>query len=198
MIRHGEVKNPEEIEYIRMPGFSLSKEGILQAKKLKNILKKNNISKIYSSPMERAQETAKLLADKKIPIEIAEEINEINFSRWQGLKRNQRPKNQIELYKEDPENYSAFLGESLQKVQKRVIKKLEELAKKHKGQTVALVFHGDPIITALLYYQKKPLKEIMNTEVEKASVTSIIFNNNLECIKIDYNNYLEGTEQKNE
>lgn len=191
LIRHGEVYNPKNIEYIRSPGFGLSKNGVNQAKKLHHALRNMRISKIYSSPLSRARDTAEILSANKIPIETIKEINEVNFKKWQGLNRDKRDKDELKGYKEDPIRFSAFLGESIIDVQKRVVSKIEELAKKNQGDVIALVFHEDPIITAVLHYKKRPLKELKKNERKHASVTSIIFDDKLQCRKVTYREYVK-------
>ena len=192
MIRHGEVKNPKNIEYVRLPGFGLSAVGIKQCQDLRIKLAKENIVMIFSSPLERATQSAKIISNNKIPIEILDEITEANYTRWEGLNRNKRPKKELDGYKNDPVRYSEILGESLIKVQKRVVDKIEEIIKIYKGKTVAMVFHADPIITAMLHYQNKPISDLMKIELKHASVTSIIFDDELKCEEVKYMEYVKA------
>jgi len=61
LLRHGEVSNPKSVLYGRLPGFYLSKKGKIHIKKTALKLKGDKVQKIYSSPLERAVETAKIL-----------------------------------------------------------------------------------------------------------------------------------------
>jgi len=193
LIRHGEVYNPNDIEYIRLPGFKLSERGVKQVEKLRKVfIEKNNISIIYSSPLRRTKETSKILSNGQIPIRYADELIESNYKKWQGLKRDERKKEDIEAFRKDPIKFSATLGESLLCIQKRVVDKIFDIVEKHQGQNVALVFHADPILTARLFFEERPLSELMSLSVKHASVTSIIFDNKLKCKKVEYNEYVEA------
>jgi len=192
LIRHGEVENPDNIEYMRLPGFSLSKTGVKQAKELKKVLDKKNITLIYSSPLERAKETAQIISGDKIPIIYSDGLLEANYKKWQGLNRDERPKDELDGYTKDPAKYSAVLGESLSCIQKRVLKVIFEAIESYPGKTVVFVFHADPIITARLFFEKRPIDDLMKIDLKHASVTSIVFDNKLECEKVDYKEYVKA------
>ena len=61
LVRHGEVHNPSGVLYGRLPNFHLSETGHLMAKEAAEQLKAMGIkvSAIYTSPLVRAQESAK-------------------------------------------------------------------------------------------------------------------------------------------
>lgn len=63
VVRHGEVENPNKILYGRQSGWFLSKRGQEMAKVLGEWSKPLNIGAIHASPLERAQQTAKPMAD---------------------------------------------------------------------------------------------------------------------------------------
>jgi broad specificity phosphatase PhoE len=63
LLRHGEVENPEGILYGRLPGYHLSEDGVLMAKAVAEWLTGRDVMALFSSPMERAQETAAPIAE---------------------------------------------------------------------------------------------------------------------------------------
>ena len=63
VVRHGEVENPNKILYGRQSGWYLSKRGEEMAKVLGEWAKPLNIGAVHASPLERAQQTAKPMAD---------------------------------------------------------------------------------------------------------------------------------------
>ena len=63
VMRHGEVFNPEKVLYGRLPGYHLSDRGRAQAQAAADWLAANDITHVVASPLERAQETAKPMAD---------------------------------------------------------------------------------------------------------------------------------------
>ncbi|MEY9215073.1 histidine phosphatase family protein [Thermobifida halotolerans] len=58
LLRHGEVHNPEGILYGRLPDFHLSERGRQMAELAAEWLSDRDVAVLYSSPLERAQETA--------------------------------------------------------------------------------------------------------------------------------------------
>ena len=81
-LRHGEVENVKNIMYGDIPGYRLSSKGVSQAKEAGNFIKDNfQIDKIISSPVLRARETSKFVAEfLKVEIEIS-----YNLYEWSGV-----------------------------------------------------------------------------------------------------------------
>jgi broad specificity phosphatase PhoE len=63
LLRHGEVHNPDRVLYGRLPGFRLSDLGVKQAELAGAYLAKRPVTYLVSSPLERALQTARPLAD---------------------------------------------------------------------------------------------------------------------------------------
>jgi broad specificity phosphatase PhoE len=86
LLRHGEVHNPESILYGRLPGFHLSEDGVLMAKAVAKWFTGRPVKALFSSPMDRAQETAAPLAETfDLPATIDERLVEAANS-FEGLK----------------------------------------------------------------------------------------------------------------
>lgn len=63
LLRHGEVHNPGGIVYGRLPGYSLSEDGVLMAKAAARSLVGRDVTAVWSSPLERTRETSQQLVD---------------------------------------------------------------------------------------------------------------------------------------
>jgi broad specificity phosphatase PhoE len=63
VLRHGEVFNPEKILYGLQPGWHLSERGHQMAGAVAEWSKQFNVGVVHASPLQRAQETARPLAD---------------------------------------------------------------------------------------------------------------------------------------
>jgi broad specificity phosphatase PhoE len=63
LLRHGEVYNPDGVLYGRLPHYHLSDLGQQMADRVAETLKTRDITHVVSSPLERAQETARPSAD---------------------------------------------------------------------------------------------------------------------------------------
>jgi len=71
LLRHGEVHNPEGVLYGRLPGYRLSELGRSMAERVAEHLSGADIAHVGASPLERAQETAKPIADAhELPIAV--------------------------------------------------------------------------------------------------------------------------------
>lgn len=155
-VRHAEVENPDGVLYGRLPGFSLSAVGREQAEATAAHLAGWRIDAIYSSPLERAWETAEIIAQRfpGVPLRVDERLNEIRWVR-QGCTN-------VEFDRIRPRVYDAdFMlpgDESLEEIAERVQAFCAEMAGRHPGGTVVAVTHGDVIAVARAIAAHRPLR----------------------------------------
>jgi broad specificity phosphatase PhoE len=64
LLRHGEVHNPEHVLYGRLPGYHLSVTGQAMAAAAADFLDGRPVAAVFASPLDRAQETARPVADR--------------------------------------------------------------------------------------------------------------------------------------
>jgi broad specificity phosphatase PhoE len=64
LLRHGEVENPRHVLYGRLPGFHLSANGLEMAAAAADFFAERAVVALFSSPLERAQETARPVAER--------------------------------------------------------------------------------------------------------------------------------------
>ena len=84
-VRHGRTEWNKERRFQGISDIPLSEEGILQARKAKPMYDKLYFEEIFSSPLSRAVETAKIITeDRHLPIRIDERIIERSFGRFEG------------------------------------------------------------------------------------------------------------------
>lgn len=85
LLRHGEVHNPEGILYGRLPGYRLSEDGVLMAKAAAKWFGDRDVAALFSSPMQRALETAAPLADAlDLPVTVDDRLIEAD-NHFEGL-----------------------------------------------------------------------------------------------------------------
>lgn len=143
-IRHGEVFNPKEILYGRLPNFPLSANGILSIQTAAEKLKTKKISVIYTSPMLRARQTAGILNEKMdVPIHMNRLLIEIKIY-CQGIPLTiYRQKVQETLYSRK----NLLKGqESIDSIYQRMMKFVKMVIIKYPNQAVLAVTHGDPML----------------------------------------------------
>jgi broad specificity phosphatase PhoE len=86
LLRHGEVENPHGIIYGRLPGYHLSANGRLMAVAAAGYFAERAVVALFSSPLERAQETARPVAERLgLPIVTDDRLIEAS-SRFEGLR----------------------------------------------------------------------------------------------------------------
>jgi broad specificity phosphatase PhoE len=152
-IRHAQVWNPEGLVYARLPGFHLSDQGRSAAGELAQALAAAPISAVLASPMERAVETAEILARPHgLQVIQDERLLEWGFwVRWQGLpwgRIRERHPELLDLYAADPASES--LEEPLQAAARRVMAWADDADSAHHDGLVIGVTHEAPLVAALL------------------------------------------------
>jgi broad specificity phosphatase PhoE len=123
----------------------LTQTGLKQAEAAAQRLRGREIAALYSSPLRRALETADMLSKHlDMPAQVLNGLIDIDFGGWQGLSGEEAGQKDHELYQrwiESPHKVRFPDGESLQDVRQRVVTAVEEMAAKHRDQTVILVSH---------------------------------------------------------
>lgn len=177
LIRHGLTDGVGRILAGRMPGVHLNPAGSAQVTDLRRRMGRYRLRAIYSSPLERALETAEpIAADQGIPITLAPELNDIDFGSWTG-----KPFVDLDRLPEWAwfNSFRGFAappgGESLLDVQCRVMNLVARLEQEHPRDTIALVSHADVIKATLLTVLGAPLDMVHRLEVEPGSISTVEF-----------------------
>jgi broad specificity phosphatase PhoE len=77
LLRHGEVENPGGVLYGRLPGFHLSALGREMAERAAEYFAHHDVTLVVSSPLERARETARPVAERHhLPVTTDERLLE--------------------------------------------------------------------------------------------------------------------------
>lgn len=170
LVRHGETnENKSRIIQGHLPG-DLTKEGVLQAKKLAQRLAHEKFEVIISSDLKRAVDTTKIILKqhKKIPVIYTKIIRERNYGILHGKSWNLLPD-----YVAQRVNYRPKRGESLVDLRKRAIKAWDSLRKSYYGKSVLIVSHGSFNRQLLGYLLNKTVKESLTLNQSNASVNII-------------------------
>jgi len=86
LLRHGEVDNPSGVIYGRLPGYHLSANGRAMAQAAADYFAERSVVALFSSPLERAQETARPVAERLgLPIVTDDRLIE-SSNHFEGLK----------------------------------------------------------------------------------------------------------------
>lgn len=153
LVRHGEVHNPEKILYGRLPGFRLSAAGQQQATAVGQYLATLPITAIYTSPMERAQETAQLAQaamPHPLPITVDERLNEC-LTPHQGRPLAELETFGFEIYRGNQPPY-----ETVADMRRRLLDFATDMQRQHPDEHIAAFTHGDLLVVGFLYAVGQP------------------------------------------
>lgn len=150
-IRHGEVENPKKILYGRLPGFSISDAGRKKMQEVVGKLGPEKIDFLYTSPLLRARQTAKILGTAfGLTPRVSILLNEVKLI-CEGIPlQKYQQKIQARLYDRE---FIVKGQEAISEISQRMLEFVKRVIKKHKGKIIVAVSHGDPIMilkTAIL------------------------------------------------
>jgi probable phosphoglycerate mutase len=173
LIRHGETDAVGKWLAGWSRGVGLNEAGRRQAERLAERLSAGPVDAIYSSPLERAWETAGFLARRLgIPVRECEELREVDFGEWTGRKLEDLEQDPLWLrFTEWRAVTRAPGGETMLESQARVVRGIERMGREHPGRTVAAFSHSDIIKAALAHFAAIPIDLCRRIEISPASVT---------------------------
>ncbi|HEY1373770.1 MAG TPA: histidine phosphatase family protein [Candidatus Binatia bacterium] len=159
----------------RLDGVSLTDAGRAEAARLAQRLAAEDVAAVYTSPRERARETARPLAETlRRQAVVAHEIDELDYGEWSGKTLAEldtmplwRAFNSARSLTRVPN------GESILELQARVVGFMERLAAEHESSSVALVTHAETVRAALAYYLGVPIDQSLRFDVDPASVSIV-------------------------
>lgn len=177
LIRHGQtIWNVEHRLPGQLPGVELNDTGRQQAARLADALTVLPISAIISSPLERARETAEILAKgRDLSVQIEPELADTDVGKWAGQVIEQ-------LSKDDP-SWKAYVKnptvapegvETFPQVQQRVVTAVERRREQDNiGTYPAFVAHADVIKLLLAHYMGLDVERAGSMLIDNASVSMI-------------------------
>lgn len=179
LVRHGQTTyNVEGRLPGQLPGIPLTDEGRRQAHAAAIALSAVPLSAVITSPLERARETAEILARGwGLPVRDDPRLMDTDMPRWAGQKLD-------ELNKHDSA-WKAFLAnpveppedvESFASVQTRAVAVIEEVLRDpERGRYIAVVAHADVVKLILAYYTHVPLQTARFLSISNASLSALAF-----------------------
>jgi broad specificity phosphatase PhoE len=176
-IRHGQTTwNAEQKLPGQLPGISLNEKGRKQVADLAEALSAIPISAIISSPLERALDTAEILAQgRNLTIQLEPALMDTDLGRWAG-------QNYEELYKIDPD-WKAYIKdptvapegiETFPQVQERALAAVERWRTQEAiGAYPAFVAHADVVKLLIAYYLGLDAGKASRLFIDNASVSLV-------------------------
>jgi probable phosphomutase (TIGR03848 family) len=161
----------------RQPGVCLNAAGKRQAQRLAERLSGVSLAALYSSPLERAVETARYIGERQgLPVQTADGLNEIDFGEWTG-------RSLVELEPQpDWRRFNSFRsgsripgGENMPEVLGRVVREIDRLRQAYPDPAtiIGIVSHGDVLRILLAHALGISLDLMQRLELSPASVSIV-------------------------
>src|SRR5581483_5851348 len=157
----------------RTPGVHINAQGQREADELARRTAHLPIAAIYSSPLERASDTARAVAAcHKLTVNYMPELLETDSGEWQGRKISELCGTDTwKAIQTKPVGVKRPGGESIDEVQQRMVAAVEEIRRKHPDEMVAVVSHSDPLKSVIAHYLNWDLNNFQRISISPASVS---------------------------
>ena len=179
LVRHGETIANRDFRYIGASDNVLTEHGQVQATQLAAALSVLPVAAVYSSPRQRAYQTALPIASRHgLTVQILEDLREVDFGIWEGLSRGEviaRSVQDVEylLAWERETALAPPAGESLDAMHRRVSAVIEKLVQAHPDQTIVLVSHVGPIKAVLCAALGAPVSAAFRIFLDPATISVV-------------------------
>jgi probable phosphoglycerate mutase len=184
LIRHGETDWIGERLAGRLAGIHLNEKGLRQAEEVARTLAPLAIDAFYSSPLERARETAEPAARAAGKnLRLMEQLQEVDFGELSG--KTFKELRELPIWRQvhyEPSKVRYPGGESLLEVQQRAVSAVEEFFSLHPQGVVALFSHSDTIRLILCHFLRMPLDSYLKLAIDPASISLIYRSENHEKV----------------
>jgi probable phosphomutase (TIGR03848 family) len=178
LVRHAVTPTTGKILPGRARGLHLSDEGRRQAAATaKRLAALSAVAALYSSPLARARETAAAIGRARgLAVRLERGLLESDIGAWTGaaIKRLAR-RPEWAVVQRHPAGFRFPGGESFVEMQGRVDAAVRRLVARHRGRTIVVVSHADPIRVLLAHVLGVPLDLFQRIAVAPASISAVVF-----------------------
>jgi broad specificity phosphatase PhoE len=175
LMRHGETAWNQEKRVMGRLEIPLSRKGIAQGKRIAKLLPDLEIRAIYTSPLRRALETARILAKEcHKSVKINSNLTEVAFGRWQGYRFDDLIKDEAyHRFLRTPLRATVPGGETIVDVQRRGLRAIRRAIREYPKDRLLFVSHGDVIRAILCHYLKLPLQEFRRLRIDNGTLSTL-------------------------
>ena len=178
LVRHGLTPTTGVKLPGRARGLHLSDDGRRQAEAAAaRIGKIAKVVAIYSSPLERARETAQIIAKaRNMAVRIERGLLELDIGKWTGIAlKDAGSKPEWKAVQQHPSGFRFPDGESFTEMQTRITGAIARMVARHAGRIVVAVSHADPIKAAVAHALGTPLDLFQRIMIGTASISAIAY-----------------------
>ena len=178
LVRHGNTSTTGKLLPGRAPGLHLAESGVRQAERAgERIAELKRVDAIYTSPLERARETAAPIAKATgVKPKVERGLLECDFGDWTGAELPRLMKlPEWRTVQRAPSTFRFPNGESFTEMQVRIVSTLDRLRARHHGGTIVCVSHADPIKAAMAHALGTHLDLFQRIIISTCSISAIGF-----------------------
>ncbi|QZY57373.1 alpha-ribazole phosphatase [Crassaminicella profunda] len=176
-VRHGETIHNHKGLYCGWNDLDLTEKGMMQAKKVCEKLKEENLNLIITSDLNRTIKTAEIInVDHHINIILEKNLREMNFGLWEGLSYKEIKEKYVkELngWESDWIDYILPSGESVRQMYERVTAVMDKIIHQYKNENILIVSHAGCIRAILAYLIGNGIDDYWKYKVENCGITTI-------------------------
>ena len=177
-VRHGQTATTGQLLPGRASGLHLADVGKAQAQAAADaIATLSKVEAVYSSPLERARETAApIAAARGLKVKMDRGLLELDVGDWTGeeLKKLRRTP-EWKVVQQYPSGFRFPSGESFVELQARIVATIDRLAAVHPGGTVVAVSHADTIKAAVVHALGAHLDHFQRVSISPCSITAVLY-----------------------
>lgn len=163
LIRHGETDWNVTGRWQGQADVPLNSHGMQQAQEMAQSLADRGLDAIYSSDLLRARQTAEPVGQiAGLQVHYDARLREIDQGLWEGLLLSEIRTRYASIYEQrntDPWKVAPPGGETVSQVHVRVVACVDEIVRRHPGQSVAIVSHGFALALVIAHYLRQPVKK---------------------------------------
>lgn len=183
LVRHAETTAGEDI-FVGRTDYPLTINGIEQALDTGRRFSSKQITRIYSSPSDRALMTAKVINYflHNADLIIDDDLRELDYGKWDGLLRRviiEKFGQEYELWQADPHKNYPSEAEPPEEVAERLFNFLKKIEKTHcltnKGSEIVVVSHKTAVRLLLAKIEHIPFRDYRKIQMQNCAVHTLIF-----------------------
>jgi len=163
----------------------LNGEGRIQAELMAQYFEPIRIDAVYSSPLERAFETAEIITSNRgLEISVKEEMADTEVGAWTNMKLKECA--ELEEWKSvqaTPSQFKFPEGESFVDVFDRMSNVVRSIVASNEGKNIVVTSHRDPIIILLASYLGVHMDSFQRIPCKPASLTEVAFFNGIGTVE---------------
>jgi probable phosphomutase (TIGR03848 family) len=177
LVRHGQTPTTGKVLPGRAKGLHLAEQGREQANIAAARIGELKVDAVYSSPLERAKETAApISAALGLTTKIDRGLFECDFGDWTGKELKKLAKlPEWQTVQRAPSTFRFPNGESFTEMQTRMVSTLDRLRRQHPGGTIVCVSHADTIKAAVAHALGTHIDLFQRIVISPASVSALMW-----------------------